>query len=98
MNARRLLSKIMVLYQWFAGHAERGGLKFVATFAGGAIIVTVALNVAAPAAVGVAVVPGSGGDIVAFEPGTGFNVAAYCRSAKAVTIANVPGAEVIGAR
>jgi hypothetical protein len=38
------------------------------------------------------------GDTVAFEPGSGFNVAAYCKTAKTVTIANVPGAEVIGTR
>lgn len=89
---------LLTAYLWLAGHAERGGLKFVASFAGGAIIVTVALNLAAPATVGVAVVPGSGADVVAFEPGTGFNVAAYCKSAKTVTVANVPGAEVIGTK
>lgn len=33
-----------------------------------------------------------------FEPGSGFNVAAYCKAAKTVTILNTPGAEVVGVR
>lgn len=90
---------LLTAYLWLAGHAERGGLKFVASFAGGAIIVTVALNLAAPSTVGVAVVPGSGGDVVAFEPGTGFNVGAYCKSAKTVYVDNSPAArESLGVR
>ena len=47
----------------------------------------------APSLIGVAL---PGDTIVAFEPGTGIDVAAYCKAAKTVDVLRVPGAEVLG--
>lgn len=78
--------------------AAEGGLRFMLLCIVAGFFASVFVSVLYSRTTGKAPPLTNATEVKAFEPGTGFNVAAYCKSAKTVTVANVPGAEVLGTR